>query len=676
MIFRHLLIIVCLLLSIFSVSFGELLTYPTPTGVPISIKYTVLVRQAAGSWQSVPVYDFFDQHTYNNALTAETHIAIFDATGDIEVQVQVASSWLTVANAVLRPQIRNTAIVQNGNTLFFHISDSTRSSIVEINGNSTFPLAIFCNPIDKNPPATGPGKMALAHNGIYYGPGIYNEDITMVGDSNTTIYIAGGAVVRGTLTLTNTQNVTICGSGMIYKSHDTPAGVPFKIDNTTGLQIRNICVTSGDENWTCWIHGSNHISAVNFRVVGEVRDGFDIINSQYVTALNCYFQSHDDVTCCKGMQWARSKPVAHILFQNCTMNNIAGGFGLCRIGAESNAPSMSDIKFRNCDVIHNLPSDDHQEYWKQGIVEIHSFTADSCAYSNILLDNIRVEDCQDDYLFRLWSERTGSIDTVTFRNVNVLNNTYKGSHITGDATFPISNLNFDGLFNGNGQITSASQGSIAVTGATNNITFKTGEQFTDDFTDWQKVFAKSSNWRLVTAQNLDYDCDNSFAQGTSATEEFLIYKYASLSEFVTRVYFKQGMDPTIRFYGSADNMVYTELPVVQSSSWNESNGWQGASYWPAQAALTNINYLKIVVGSGASIIPSPLIGSITLSRPGIASSTTSNPAHLSGHFKQRRVGQSVFSVAGKQLVGHKHRSAQVIVSGQSTLQIQFRSHAN
>ena len=672
MIFRHPTIVVIMLLSILSVSFGELLTYPAPTGIPISTKYTVQVRQPAGTWQSVPVYDFFDQHTYNNALTAETHIAIFDAVGDVEVQVQVASSWLTVANAVVRPQMRNTAIVQNGNTLFFHITDSTRSSIMEINGNSKFPLAVFCNPIDKNPPAAGPGKKALPNNGVYYGSGVYDEDITMHGDSNTTIYIAGGAVVRGTVTLINTQNITVCGSGVIYKSHDTPGGVPFKIDNTTGLQVRNICVASGDENWTCWIHGSNHVSAVNFRVIGEVRDGFNIINSQYVTALNCYFQSHDDVTCCKGMQWARSKPVAHILFQNCIMNNIAGGFGLCRIGAESDAPSMSDIKFRNCDVIHNLPSDDHQEYWKQGILEIHSFSADNCAYSNILLDNVRVEDCQDDYLFKLWSERAGSIDAVTFRNVKVLNNTYKGSPITGNATFPISNVNFDGLFNGNSRIASASQGSIAVTGTTNNITFNTGEQLTDDFNDWQKVFAKSSNWGLVTVQHLDYDNDNSFVQRTTETEEYVIYKYASLSEFVIRVYFKEGTDPNISFYGSVDNTAYTVLPVVQSSSWNESNAWQGAYYWPLQAVVSNVNYLKIVVGSGTGTLSSPLLGSITLSRPVIASPIASNPALLSGHVKQRRVSELVFSVAGQQLVGHNHRSSQVIVLRHSSPQVQIR----
>ena len=68
-------------------------------------------------------------------------------------------------------------------------------------------LDLFANPVDTNPPSpTDP-------NVIYLGPGFYKQDYTV--PSGKTLFIAGGAVIQGSVNMDNATDAQILGRGII-----------------------------------------------------------------------------------------------------------------------------------------------------------------------------------------------------------------------------------------------------------------------------------------------------------------------------------------------------------------------------------------------------------------------------------------------------------------------------
>src|SRR6266545_3163993 len=104
--------------------------------------------------------------------------------------------------------------------------------------------------------------------------------------------------------------------------------------------------------------GCKDVRIANVKLIGLWRynaDGIDVVNSQDVLVEDCFVRSFDDSLVVKGLDHDASLQTAdtsvrNVRWRNCVVWN-DWGRGL-EIGAETQAPVMETIIFKNCDVIH------------------------------------------------------------------------------------------------------------------------------------------------------------------------------------------------------------------------------------------------------------------------------------------------------------------------------------
>lgn len=180
----------------------QVVTYPAPAGEPLSGDYEV-----TANGQNVDVYtarvldppfagkqwDFGGPYSFGN----------FDMAGRATVRIK---SPRPLRNTVIRPQaaVANMT-VEDDHTLVLTL-DGPHKFSVEPDGRKG-PLLLFANPLEDNPPQPN------APNVIYFGPGMHRADKITVG-SNQTLYLAGGAVVKGGVWAQG-DNIRIIGRGIL-----------------------------------------------------------------------------------------------------------------------------------------------------------------------------------------------------------------------------------------------------------------------------------------------------------------------------------------------------------------------------------------------------------------------------------------------------------------------------
>ena len=173
--------------------------------------YTVKVR-SAGSAQWTDLYEYnvkVDMDTHSNASMVQ-----FDFTDRVEVMVKLNNGTLNTAQ--IRPLHHGITPQIQGNIITFSL-DRPHNLSLECNGDRLHNLHIFAQAPQTNIPDT------TSSNVMYFAPGYHEPktaDKTFRVPSNTTVYLAPGAVLTGALNCDSTQNVRICGRGMIWKAQN------------------------------------------------------------------------------------------------------------------------------------------------------------------------------------------------------------------------------------------------------------------------------------------------------------------------------------------------------------------------------------------------------------------------------------------------------------------------
>ena len=101
-------------------------------------------------------------------------------------------------------------------------------------------LHLFANPIEKNKPNP------KDKNVIYFGPGIHeipNQKLKVA--SNKTVYLAGGAVIKGRIALDNVSNVRIQGRGMV--DEEIRGGIHIANSKNVNGIFASQCFTGGSD---------------------------------------------------------------------------------------------------------------------------------------------------------------------------------------------------------------------------------------------------------------------------------------------------------------------------------------------------------------------------------------------------------------------------------------------
>lgn len=443
--------------------------YTLPTGVTNDSegKYTVTVND-----EIVDLYPAQAGLEADTQKSAKSAFGYFDFSEPVTVKVTTDFDFESV---VVRPLSLGIEPEIDGKTITFTLTAPSNISI-EYDGNLKENLHLFSNYIES--PDFGDADIHYVEPGshspkdilntltegtanvVYFEPGVHilpSSEIFYI-PSNTTIYIAGGAVVYGRLHAEDATNIRIIGRGIVNGSKldrradfgDGPESYLMRFVRCTNVEVDGI-ILQDSPHWTFVNIECEKVNVRNFRIVGQRRsnnDGMDIVNCRNFTVDHSFIRTIDDAITVKGKYIGGERNrVSNITIQNSTIWNEDSG-NAQEIGFETLTEEFRDIIFRNNDIIHNNSG---------GTMTIHN--GDSAVISGVVEDDIRVEGkTNNGSLVEMFINDTyystgidhGSIDGVTFNRIRYLPADDRQSTFNGyNADSMIRNIKFyDTVVNG------------------------------------------------------------------------------------------------------------------------------------------------------------------------------------------------------------------------------------
>jgi hypothetical protein len=333
--------------------------------------------------------------------------AYFDMRGPVAVVITCPEP-ITAAK-VLPGSLKIVPLLE-GRRLTFSLAEP-KPVTIEVNGNWVGALHLFANPPEA--PAPRPDDP----NVIYFGPGIHEVTGVTVG-SGQTVYVAAGAVVKGTagprspVFLLEGEHITLRGRGVIDGSLCPTHSRNLLLVRGKDITVEGVILRDSSV-WTLPIRRSDRVTVKNVKLLGyrANSDGIDVCNSRDVAIEGCFIRTLDDlivVKADKGQGQAR-----RIVATRCVLwNEVAHALS---VGAEIR-DDVDDVLFKDCDVIH-----DKGREWT-----LRVFHCDAARVSNIRFENIRIEESRR--LISLWigtfvwtrDQERGHIQGVTFKDIRAI----------------------------------------------------------------------------------------------------------------------------------------------------------------------------------------------------------------------------------------------------------------
>ena len=474
---------VCVLPAV-QLTAATVVTYPVPQDANLANDYKVQVNGR-------------DVFVFNNPVAA---IAAFDFEGEVEVAITPACD---VKWADIRPKSTHIRHTTKDNTIRFKLTEPCNLSI-ELNGEILrHPLFLFANPLEKNPPKKGDEGVIYFEAGKVHTPGIIDVN------NGQTVYIAGGAVVECAIFADAKKNIKIRGRGILdgtrLREIRGDRRIRFvHLQNCKDVEIEGI-ILSNSTTWQIAPYNCDNVTITNVKIVSDngSDDGIDIVSSRDVTIRRCFIHTKDDCIVIKAWgdrrgyprsgQRISGPPVKNILVEECVFWNSAWGNAL-EIGFELRTDSVSDITFRNCDVIH---CEDGATF------SIHN--GDFATVSNIRFENIRIEDSRQKlfdvaiflsqyshdrpgdrtetrkrYLHGAWdgvlrvepgemaefAKGRGHIKDICFKDIHIIDGLFPFSVFCGyNENHLVENVTIDGMYVHGKRITNAEDGKFYIENA-------------------------------------------------------------------------------------------------------------------------------------------------------------------------------------------------------------------
>ena len=316
--------------------------------------------------------------------------------------------------------------------------DRPRKISVEPDGKRG-PLLLFANALATNAPA------ASSPTVIHFAPGTHKPGLVTASD-NQTVYLAGGAVVKGAIVARGT-NIHIRGRGILDGSDYEWRKGPHQF--TVGIYGTNITVSDitvrGSSHWTIVPRGSRNVTVRNVKLCGsrvQNDDGINPCNSQDVLITDCFIRSDDDCVALKGIDFkAPDSNVERITVENCILWCDRARIFL--LGHESRAEFMRDVALRNLDIIHFTMTPFLFEPGEEMRLE------------KVLVENVRIHGEGQREIARLkpvvnqymHKKSPGHVRDVTFRNVTVSGTPggYRFQLAGADEAHTVENVRFDAV---------------------------------------------------------------------------------------------------------------------------------------------------------------------------------------------------------------------------------------
>ncbi len=351
--------------------------------------------------------------------TAVADFAAFGADGTVRLEVALPAG---TGAATVHPLRYGIPVERDGDLLRFSLPGAG-NYVLQPEGLN--PLFLYVNPLDLNLPPADDTALRIPAGTIADAGGLTLS-------CGQTLCIEPGAVLRGALRVSNANDVTICGGGIIDGgcAGDPPDHSRARllvIEGCQNVTVRDIILIQ-PELWMLVLGACRDVRISNLREIGAVisSDGIDVVGSRNVLIENCCLRNNDDCIVIKstpgdsplGVDWRGD--VENVIARNCVLWNAEAGNAL-EIGHELQAEHVRDIRFENLDIlcVHGTGAP----------FSIHN--GDRATVENVLYENIRVEHHYDKLIdFRIMRSRfnhdpqRGQVRNVTLRDIEVTESVY------------------------------------------------------------------------------------------------------------------------------------------------------------------------------------------------------------------------------------------------------------
>lgn len=419
---------------------AQLVTYPEGlnTGMPHNDDYTVKVREVGGEWKDVFEYEV---HVDMDRVQLASMVQ-FDMGKPVEVMVKKNNGL--IQDVKIRPLSTGIQHTEKGNAIFFTLTKPQYLS-VEFNGDRLHNLHLFANPLETETYTESSDKV------MYFGPGVHlpkdlpNTQICI--PSNTTVYLAPGAVVKAKLLVDKAENVRIIGRGILDHSI---RGV--EVTHSKNVLIDGITVVNPD-HYTVFGGGTTGLTVKNLKSFSckGWSDGIDLMCCNDVLIDNVFMRNSDDCIAIYAHRWDYYGGTKNITLQNSILwADIAHPINIGGHGNPDDAVGevVENITVRNVDILEQ----DEDDLPYQGCMAVDC--GDKNLVRKVLFEDIRVESIQEGRLFHInvrlnskYDKQPGrGIEDITFRNI-----TYNGvgenpSLLKGfDKNRIVKNVTFDNV---------------------------------------------------------------------------------------------------------------------------------------------------------------------------------------------------------------------------------------
>lgn len=422
---------------------GRLVTYPAPEGEEMKYDFEVNVRQLGGEWKPVDTYAVKVDRVHEERHQVEkASLSYFDFEGEVEVSVKFRQG--NIREARVRPLSYGIVPEVKDSVLTFRL-DRPRNLSVEMNGDIFHNLHLFANPIDWDNPLEGSTLKRLKQRKdlIYFGPGLHRlPGDTLNVPSGTTVYVAGGAVVRGCIRAVNVRDVKIMGRG---KVHPQGRGEGIYIMNSKNVRVEGLITTQ------CPTGGSDSVTIRNVKVISSYGwgDGLNVFASNNVLFDGVFARTSDDCTTVYCTRKGFVGGCRNITMQNSTLwADVAHPIFIGLHGNVNNPEVAEDLNYVNIDILDH--AEKQLDY--QGCLAINA--GDENLIRNVRFENIRIEDFRQGQPVNLrifynkkYCKAPGrGIENVLFKDITYTGNHSELSMIIGyDASRKVKHVRFENL---------------------------------------------------------------------------------------------------------------------------------------------------------------------------------------------------------------------------------------
>ena len=317
--------------------------------------------------------------------TEQASFVMLGEDGNLTLEIEPKADF---KNVIVRPLSKNVTPEVCGNKIKVNFSKCGQYSIEFDNMHNV--LTVFINS-EKEFEINKKDK-----NVLYFGKGVHIVDERIELNDNQTIFIDEGAVLFGSINATEKKNIKVVGYGILDNSRMRRAneingcaildknagdmtGNPFFFSKCENIVIDGITVVDSS-GWNMYFDGCENIIVNNIKIIGQWRynaDGCDFCNCSNSIIKNSFLRTFDDCVTVKGFKLNNNLPIQNILTENCTLWCDWGK--ALEVGAETCAPYISSVTFRNCDIIHG------------SVIMLDIQQGDGADIDNVVFEDIRIE---------------------------------------------------------------------------------------------------------------------------------------------------------------------------------------------------------------------------------------------------------------------------------------------